>query len=228
MVKLCFPSPSWVAIDEYFGSKWAWRTFDFMPSFVSENRTHGLRVPKLIWWPLDHIAFSITVISRQLWHQSFVTLGGKLSLIIQGMDQPTLADPETMKDRRTLVVNYFTGHLRTHNSYVMKFIFCEVLNLINILTQVKTFCQALHLRLITSILHHYKLSFIYSLITAFNCSSLGPWRTCQDLKDVIYFATIWTSDSWKDWSLVLFQNCAGIVNRLNLHITCNSNKVFSA
>jgi hypothetical protein len=62
--------------------------------------------------------------------------GGKLSLIIQGMDQPTLADPDTMKDRRTLVVNYFTGHLRTHNSYVGKFIFCEVLNLINILTQI--------------------------------------------------------------------------------------------
>ena len=62
--------------------------------------------------------------------------GGKLSLIIQGMDQPTLADPETMKDRRTLVVNYFTGHLRTHNSYVFKFVFCEVLNLVNILTQV--------------------------------------------------------------------------------------------
>ena len=125
------------------------------------------------------------------------------------MDQPTLADPETMKDRRTLVVNYFTGHLRTHNSYVMKFIFCEVLNLINILTQVKTFCQALHLNLIAfrkntiivsfgQFLHQYKVSVIYSLITAYNCTSLGPLRTCQDLKDFIYFATIWTSDSWKD------------------------------
>ena len=58
-------------------------------------------------------------------------------MLIQGMDQPTLADPDTMKDRRTLVVNYFTGHLRTHNQYVFKFIFCEVLNLINSLTQVR-------------------------------------------------------------------------------------------
>jgi hypothetical protein len=62
--------------------------------------------------------------------------GAKLSLLIQDMDQPTLDDPETMKDRRTNVVNYFISHLRTHNSYVFKFVFCEVLNLVNILTQV--------------------------------------------------------------------------------------------
>ena len=54
------------------------------------------------------------------------------------MDQPTLADPDSMKDRRTLVVKYLTDHLGTHNSYVTKLIFCEVLNLINILIQVKT------------------------------------------------------------------------------------------
>ena len=59
-----------------------------------------------------------------------------MSLVIQGLDQPTLADPETMKDRRTLVVNYFTGHLRTHNSYVFKFVLCEVLNLVNVLMQI--------------------------------------------------------------------------------------------
>lgn len=63
--------------------------------------------------------------------------GGKLKLIIQGLDQPTLADPETMKDRRTLIVKYFTSHLRTHNSYIAKFVFCEVLNLVNILGQVE-------------------------------------------------------------------------------------------
>ena len=60
-----------------------------------------------------------------------------MKLIIQGLDQPTLADPETMKDRRTLIVKYFTSHLRTHNSYIAKFVFCEVLNLVNILGQVK-------------------------------------------------------------------------------------------
>ena len=63
--------------------------------------------------------------------------GGKLRLIIQGMDVPTLTDPDTMKQRRILFVNYFTRHFGTHNFYAWKFFFCEVLNLINILSQVR-------------------------------------------------------------------------------------------
>jgi hypothetical protein len=52
------------------------------------------------------------------------------------MDQPTLDGPESMKERRTLAVNYFVDHLRTHNLYVFKFVFCEILNLVNLLVQV--------------------------------------------------------------------------------------------
>lgn len=57
-------------------------------------------------------------------------------MVIQGLDQPTLNDEDTKNDRRTTIVNYFTGNIRTHNPYVMKFIFCEFLNLINITVQV--------------------------------------------------------------------------------------------
>ena len=58
-------------------------------------------------------------------------------MVIQGLDQPTLNDEDTKNDRRTTVVNYFIGNIRTHNTYVFKFVFCEFLNLVNIVFQVK-------------------------------------------------------------------------------------------
>ena len=38
-------------------------------------------------------------------------------------------------DSRSVVVNYVMRNLRTHNFYVYKFIFCEFLNLVNIIGQ---------------------------------------------------------------------------------------------
>ena len=57
-------------------------------------------------------------------------------MLIQGLDNPCLDDEDTEKDRRANVVDYFMRTFRTHNSYVFKFIFCELLNLVNILFQV--------------------------------------------------------------------------------------------
>eukprot|EP00092_Neocalanus_flemingeri_P035835 GFUD01039015.1.p1 GENE.GFUD01039015.1~~GFUD01039015.1.p1 ORF type:complete len:398 (-),score=70.77 GFUD01039015.1:273-1466(-) len=62
--------------------------------------------------------------------------GGKLSLLLQNLDENTLdTEPETTKDRRSVIVNYVLRNIRTHNLYVYKFIFCEFLNLVNIIGQ---------------------------------------------------------------------------------------------
>jgi len=64
--------------------------------------------------------------------------GGKLAMLLQGLDQiqNTLdGNTETTKGRRTVIVNYVMRNLRTHNLYVYKFIFCEFLNLVNIISQ---------------------------------------------------------------------------------------------
>ena len=59
-------------------------------------------------------------------------------MLIKGMDLHTLDNPsEQFRDRRTANVNYFFRTFRTHNSYVYKFVLCEVLNLVNILMQVR-------------------------------------------------------------------------------------------
>jgi len=62
--------------------------------------------------------------------------GGKLSLLLQNLDQRSLEnDPEHTKDRRTVITNYVVRNMRTHNMYTYKFIFCEFLNLVNIIGQ---------------------------------------------------------------------------------------------
>jgi len=62
--------------------------------------------------------------------------GGKLSLLLQNLGENTLdTEPETTKERRAVIVNYILRNIRTHNLYVYKFIFCEFLNLVNIICQ---------------------------------------------------------------------------------------------
>merc|ERR1711942_302544 len=62
--------------------------------------------------------------------------GGKLSLLLQNLGENSLdTEPETTKDRRSVIVNYILRNIRTHNLYVYKFIFCEFLNLVNIIGQ---------------------------------------------------------------------------------------------
>jgi len=62
--------------------------------------------------------------------------GGKLAMLLQGLDQQTMdGDEEGTRCRRTKVVNYMARNLRTHNLYVYKFILCEFLNLVNIVWQ---------------------------------------------------------------------------------------------
>jgi len=62
--------------------------------------------------------------------------GGKLSLITQGLDATWMERPGDLDGKKDMLVKYFHRTLRTHNSYVFKFVFCEILNLVNILAQI--------------------------------------------------------------------------------------------
>ena len=62
--------------------------------------------------------------------------GGKLRLLLQDLDAQTLdTGRETTQNKRHVIVNYILRNVRTHNVYVGKFIFCEFLNLVNIIGQ---------------------------------------------------------------------------------------------
>lgn len=57
-------------------------------------------------------------------------------MLMQDLDKPKLmVDEDTYRDRRKLIVDYFMRTKKTHNAYVMKFLFCESLNLFNIIGQ---------------------------------------------------------------------------------------------
>ena len=65
--------------------------------------------------------------------------GGKLTMLVQDMNNKNILEGiEQYNARRQAVVDYILRTFRTHNSYIYKFIFCEVLNLVNILFQVRT------------------------------------------------------------------------------------------
>jgi len=63
--------------------------------------------------------------------------GGKLNLISQGLNAEYIGEkPGDVDAQKDLLVKYFYRTLKTHNSYVFKFVFCEALNLVNILVQI--------------------------------------------------------------------------------------------
>lgn len=62
--------------------------------------------------------------------------GGKLNMLIQGLDSTTLDGTDKFTDQRKSVVDYFMRTFKTHNSYTFKFVFCETLNLVNMLFQI--------------------------------------------------------------------------------------------
>ena len=61
----------------------------------------------------------------------------KVSLLLTGLDATWMERPGDLDGKKDMLVKYFHRTLRTHNSYVFKFVFCEILNLVNILAQVK-------------------------------------------------------------------------------------------
>ena len=62
--------------------------------------------------------------------------GGLLKLLLQDFSAVSIeTDAESTKGKRHVIANYVTRNLRTHNVYVYKFIFCEFLNLVNIVGQ---------------------------------------------------------------------------------------------
>ena len=62
--------------------------------------------------------------------------GGKLKLLLQNFSEKTLdVAPQATKARRHIIVGYFMRNRGTHNLYMFQFVFCEFLNLLNLIGQ---------------------------------------------------------------------------------------------
>lgn len=60
---------------------------------------------------------------------------GKIKMMIQDLNEQNLDEPETKKDRRLATVQYFMRTMGSHQLYVTKYVFCEVLNFVNVVFQ---------------------------------------------------------------------------------------------
>ena len=61
--------------------------------------------------------------------------GGKMKSLVLDLNCPIIAE-NTKTERKTLLIDYFTSNLHSHNAYAIRFFICELLNLINVIAQV--------------------------------------------------------------------------------------------
>lgn len=60
---------------------------------------------------------------------------GRIKMLSNNLNLPVL-DTEYRRERKTAVINYLYENLHHHNVYLFRFIFCELLNLMNIIAQI--------------------------------------------------------------------------------------------
>lgn len=62
--------------------------------------------------------------------------GGRMAMLIESLNAPAMMmDPDSAKDRIKNITGYFKKRIGTHIAYAYKFVFCEFLNLVNIIAQ---------------------------------------------------------------------------------------------
>lgn len=61
--------------------------------------------------------------------------GGRIKMLSTNLNLPIL-DAEYRRERKSAVINYLYENLHHHNVYLYRFVFCEALNLMNIIAQI--------------------------------------------------------------------------------------------
>lgn len=71
-------------------------------------------------------------IPRYLWK---VWEAGKVKMLVMQLNSP-IVDDDAKRERKAMLVNYFTVNLHNHNFYALRFFLCEALNFINVVGQI--------------------------------------------------------------------------------------------
>ncbi|KAK4311262.1 hypothetical protein Pmani_011948 [Petrolisthes manimaculis] len=71
-------------------------------------------------------------VPRYLWK---IWEGGKVKMLVMQLNSPIL-DDDVKRDRKAMLVDYFSVNLHNHNFYAFRFFFCEVLNFVNVIGQI--------------------------------------------------------------------------------------------
>lgn len=71
-------------------------------------------------------------VPRYLWKTSE---GGKIRMLVQGLMEPMLSD-DAKADQVATIVKYFRVNRGTHGLYALRYFACEVLNFVNVISQI--------------------------------------------------------------------------------------------
>uniref|UniRef100_A0A0K2UID2 Innexin n=1 Tax=Lepeophtheirus salmonis TaxID=72036 RepID=A0A0K2UID2_LEPSM len=99
-----------------------------------ESSKEPYRYHKYYQWVCFTLFFQAILfyLPRYLWK---IWEGGKMSVLVQEMNIPIL-DNDIKADRIRLLVDYFSVNRFNHQFYTLKFFFCELLNFINVISQI--------------------------------------------------------------------------------------------
>ncbi|XP_068234407.1 uncharacterized protein [Palaemon carinicauda] len=71
-------------------------------------------------------------VPRYLWK---IWEGGKVKNLVMELNSPIVED-DAKRERKTMLVNYFSQNLHNHNFYAFRFFVCELLNFVNVIGQI--------------------------------------------------------------------------------------------
>jgi len=61
--------------------------------------------------------------------------GGRLKMLVVDLDCSIIAD-DARKAKKRLIIDYFYNNMHNHNYYMARFVFCELLNFVNVIFQI--------------------------------------------------------------------------------------------
>ncbi len=111
-----------------------WKNADMPHGGVAPVAREDIRHHKYYQWVCFTLFLQalIFTVPKALWHQ---WEGGLITMLVQGLQAP-LQEKDKRRDQIQLLLKYFSKSRREHNVYIAKLIFCETLNLINVLGQI--------------------------------------------------------------------------------------------
>ncbi|XP_050715219.1 innexin inx2-like [Eriocheir sinensis] len=104
------------------------------PHIHGTDEMHEKRHHKYYQWVTLFLYLQAVMfyIPRYLWK---IWEGGKVKMLVMQLNSPIL-DDEVKRDRKTMLVDYFSLNLHNHNFYAFRFFLCEVLNFVNVIGQI--------------------------------------------------------------------------------------------
>ncbi|MPC34220.1 Innexin inx2 [Portunus trituberculatus] len=104
------------------------------PNLHGQDNEHETRHHKYYQWVtlflyLQAIMFYVP---RYLWK---IWEGGKVEMLVMQLNTPIL-DDDVKRERKAMLVDYFSLNLHNHNFYAFRFFACELLNFINVIGQI--------------------------------------------------------------------------------------------